>query len=191
MTVFGFLLDATMIVLLIVTIHYALQLKKRLTVLRNEGAEMQARLDGFTEAAGRAEQSLAALRALPASAPQRPVAVTGPAQLERAQAVRDELAFLIEAGDRVAKHLKQLEKSVSRSAFDAAGPRPAGASTLRRAAGAGAPAPGPAPATNAEIRPHGPSDAKITPHPLMRAAASRESAAQADTAPMRPLRAMG
>ena len=83
MTVFGFLLDATMIILLIVTIHYALQLKKRLAVLRNEGAEMQARLDGFTEAAGRAEQSLAALRALPASPPAAPVAVAGPAQLER------------------------------------------------------------------------------------------------------------
>ena len=60
-----------------------------------------------------------------------------------------------------------------------------------RAAGASAPAPTPASAANAKIPPHGPTDVKITPHPLMRAAAGHHRAQQAETAPMRPLRATG
>lgn len=139
MSVFSLLLDGAMIAMLAATIYYAVTLKKRLAVLHTESADMQSRLAEFTRAADRAEHSLAALKALPPSndAPHKPI--MSPAQLEQANAVRDELVFLIQAGDKVASHLKSLEKSVSRSVFSAVPPTSANASTLRKAAGGARP----------------------------------------------------
>lgn len=148
MSVLALLLDGAMIAMLAATIYYAVTLKKRLGVLHSEGAAMQARLDDFTRAADRAEQSLAALKALPASAGRSPAPIMSPAQIERANSVRDELIFLIEAGDKVASHLKNLEKSVSRKVFSTVPPA-ANASTLRKAAGgAQRPAAGAVPKAN-------------------------------------------
>lgn len=138
MSVLSLLLDGAMIAMLAATIYYAVTLKKRLGVLHGESAAMGARLDDFTRAADRAEQSLAALKALPASADRPAASIMSPAQIERANAVRDELIFLIEAGDKVASHLKNVEKSVSRTVFSTVAQPSANASTLRKAAG-GAP----------------------------------------------------
>lgn len=87
------MLDLFMIVLLLVTIGYAYRLHRDLGRLRKAKDEMAAFIKSFDESYGRAESAIARLKQVDSElmAPLR-------REIDRAQALRDELAFL---GNRV------------------------------------------------------------------------------------------
>jgi hypothetical protein len=91
------ILDAVVAILLAATIGYAIQLNRRLNVLRSNRTEFDAIIAEFNDATRRAETSIHALRA---------AAEQGGKQLQlaidKAQALRDELAFLVSRADDLA-----------------------------------------------------------------------------------------
>lgn len=118
----GLILDGLLAVLLLVTIVYAFLLNRRLSLVRSDRGDLEAFITRFNSATERAEASLKGLRA----AAQENAKVIADAR-DKAQAMRDELAFLVERADGSAE---RLAKSSSR----AAKPQPAAPA---EAAGAG------------------------------------------------------
>ena len=115
---YALILDLVISGLLVATIVYAALLSRRLSVLRDAKTEMEALIAAFTQATGKAESSLAAMREatetnfaeLRASAKEAEAALGR--QVERAQAFTDELAFLSE---RAATGAGRLDRSISMS----------------------------------------------------------------------------
>jgi hypothetical protein len=94
------LLDVLIVVLLTLTIGYAIRLSGRLAALRKDRAELDAMATRFAEAAQRAENAIAALKTTSESA--------GKAldqAIAKAQGLRDDLAFMIERGEPLADRL--------------------------------------------------------------------------------------
>ncbi|MBI1778639.1 MAG: hypothetical protein HYR63_25135 [Proteobacteria bacterium] len=91
------ILDGLVAVLLVATIVYAWLLNRRLGGLRAHRDELQTTINQFTEATKRAEVSIQTLRAI---AEQSAKALQGP--VDRAQALRDELSFMIGRADDLA-----------------------------------------------------------------------------------------
>jgi hypothetical protein len=87
--------EALVAALLVVMIFYAARLNHRLAGLRAQEAELRDGIARFGEATARAEASAGRLKSAGAEA-ERGVR----AAVDRAHAVRDELAFLIERADR-------------------------------------------------------------------------------------------
>ena len=98
---YGLLLDSMIVVLLAATIVYAFILNKRLQALRNNRSELEQAARSFAEAAQRADDSIKSLRSVSdgAGAELRE-------QIHRAQSLRDEMKFLVEAGDALADRLE-------------------------------------------------------------------------------------
>lgn len=111
---YAFILDVLVAVLLVVTIIYAVMLNRRLARLRKDKDELEALARTFGEATARADDSIGTLRNTADALDQR---------IEKAQALRDDLVFLMDRGGSVAD---RLEDSV-RSARDdlGMGPSPA------------------------------------------------------------------
>jgi hypothetical protein len=115
-------LDVVVVGLLVATISYAIILNRQLIRLRESRGEMEELVRNFSEATGRAEAGIKAMR--------RAAAEVGEGlqrNIERAQALRDELQFMIEAADGVAA---RLEGVVSSNRGTAAPPAVAGGNRM-------------------------------------------------------------
>jgi len=98
-------LDVIVVVMLGVTIYYAAILKSRLATLRRDETEMQARLAAFSDAAAKAEVSLANAKG---HVPFAGAGAGGAEIVAKSKEVIDDLNFLIERGDAMADRLVKL-----------------------------------------------------------------------------------
>lgn len=95
---FGLILDSMVIILLMATIFYAAVLSRRLSQLRRNRKDLDGAIRTLAEAAARADNGIRGLK--------QTAEETGgrlQSQIDRANALRDELALLIDAGDAVAE----------------------------------------------------------------------------------------
>jgi hypothetical protein len=111
----GLALDALVVVLLAATIVYAAILNRRLMRLRNHREELDAATRSFAEAAGRADAGIQGLRGAAEEAGRD---LQG--RVDRAAALRDELAFLCETAEAMAGRLEGAAGAVGRQARKAA-----------------------------------------------------------------------
>jgi hypothetical protein len=107
-------LDVIVAILLVVTLIYSAMLNRRLTGLRSNKAELEALIHSFGEACARAEAGVKTLRSATDEATRLQ------AYLDRSQALRDDLSFLLDRGSSLAD---RLEGGV-RSARTETAPRP-------------------------------------------------------------------
>ncbi len=133
-------LDVIVAILLAATIVYAMILNGRLNQLRKNRDEMAKLVAAFNDATARAEAGIPKLRRAAEEA-----GSTLQERVEKAQSLRDDLAFMIERADSMAN---RLEEAV-RAARTEAKPSPAAAS--RPMAGRPAPAAVSPAATQGEI----------------------------------------
>ncbi len=98
----GWILDAGLSLLLAATLFHAIRLERALGVLKRDRAELEALVAGFNASTRAAEQGIERLRDA-AEGAGRQIA----RQVESAIRLRDDLAFLMERGDRVADRLDQ------------------------------------------------------------------------------------
>jgi cell division septum initiation protein DivIVA len=129
------ILDVVVAVLLVVTIVYAWVLNQRLTQLRRNRDDLAKVVTSFNDATARAEAGIPKLR--------RAAEETGQSlqeRMEKAQSLRDDLAFMIERADAMAD---RLEQSVRGAREEIRVPPPATAAP----GPAHAPAPAPRPAS--------------------------------------------
>lgn len=105
------LLDSLIIVLLIATVVYAMRLSQRLTKLRNNRSEMEKATRAFAEAAARADSNIKALKRTADE-----LSGTLQKDIERARALRDELSFLVDAGESMANRLEEAASAAGQSA---------------------------------------------------------------------------
>lgn len=140
------LLDSLIVVLLIATVVYAMRLSQRLTKLRNNRSEMEKATRAFAEAAARADSNIKALKRTADE-----LSGTLQKDIERARALRDELSFLVDAGESMANRLEEaasaagqsarLNQSRAQAAASAAAAPPPPPVATRNASADGSPAP--------------------------------------------------
>lgn len=122
-SVLPLVLDGLLVVLLLATIVYAMILNRKLNRLRGNHDEMEVFVDKLNVACARAEAATAGLR----SAGENGKSVFRDAA-SKAEALRDELAFLVERADIVAGRLANASEGTSvvqpNAGVAAAGPRP-------------------------------------------------------------------
>ena len=116
-------LDLVVSILLIATIGYAVMLNQRLTQLRKNRDDLAKIIVSFNEATVRAESSIPKLRKAAEDA-----GMSLQERVEKAQSLRDDLAFMIERADTMAN---RLENGV-RSARTEVRPSPAAAKETAR-----------------------------------------------------------
>ena len=117
------LLDLIIAVLLVATIGYAITLNSRLTALRRNRDQMSKIIASFNEATVRAESSIPKLRKAADEAGHGLQE-----RVEKAQQLRDDLAFMIERADTMANRLENVVRSArseARTPAAAAGNGPA------------------------------------------------------------------
>ncbi|MEX0692915.1 MAG: DUF6468 domain-containing protein [Rhodospirillales bacterium] len=93
------IVDIAVAVLLMVTIGYAITLNKRLNRLRRDKKDLETLARTFGESTMRAEDNINHLRT---------IAQALDIQMERAQSLRDDLAFLTDRGGSTADRLEEL-----------------------------------------------------------------------------------
>ena len=98
---YALILDSMIVILLVAMIVYSVILNRRLAALRNNRSEMEQAVRHFGDAAIRADESIRALKANSDQAGQ-----TLQAEVQKAQTLRDEIKFLVEAGERLADRLE-------------------------------------------------------------------------------------
>ena len=129
------ILDVILIFLLLATIVYAMVLHRRLSMLRSEKEGLETFLDRMSQATQKADASLKGIRQ---TAEQAQATLHDP--MVKAQALRDELLFLIERADGSAERLAGAVSGKAReTARETAAPAPE-----RKPARRAAPAPEPA-----------------------------------------------
>ena len=152
---FRVLLDLIIAVLLVATIGYCTTLNNRLTALRRNRDQMSKIIASFNEATLRAESSIPKLR--------RAADEAGNGlqeRVEKAQSLRDDLAFMIERADTMAN---RLENAVRTARTEVRNPQPAGPAPAPRAQWSGS---GPAPAAPTPVAPAaGPVFGRVGPAP--------------------------
>ena len=94
---YSLLMDVVVALLLVVTIGYAVRLNKRLGLLRRDKAELEKVAVAFAESTVRADESLNRLRS---------TADVMQQQIETAQGIHDDLAFLLDRGEKAADRLE-------------------------------------------------------------------------------------
>ncbi len=102
------ILDGVMIVLLLATVIYAFLLNRRLAVLRSDKDALESFIERFTEATAKADSSIRGMRN---TAEQCRSMLGDP--LSKAEALRDELLFLIDRADKSAERLAGSQSSGS------------------------------------------------------------------------------
>ncbi len=95
---YSLIVDGVVAVLLVVTIGYAMTLNKRLGLLRRDRGELEKLANTFMVSTERANESLGQLHAT-AEVLQR--------QIESAHGLHDDLAFLVERGEKAADRLEE------------------------------------------------------------------------------------
>ena len=103
---FRVLLDLIIALLLVATIGYAITLNNRLTALRRNRDQMAKIIASFNEATVRAESSIPKLRRAADEASGGLLE-----RVEKAQSLRDDLAFMIERADTMANRLETAVRS--------------------------------------------------------------------------------
>ena len=93
------IVDVIVLGLLVIMIPYIVRLNKRLRMLRRDKAQLEKLAVTFSESTKRADESLGGLKAS-AENMQR--------KLDSAQALHDDLAFLLERGEKAADRLEDL-----------------------------------------------------------------------------------
>lgn len=129
------ILDLLVSVLLVATIGYAVMLNQRLTQLRKNRDDLAKIIVSFNEATVRAESSIPKLRKAAEDAGQ-----SLQDRVEKAQSLRDDLAFMIERADTMANRLENAVRS-ARSEVKS-GPAPAPPPAPRAQTGGSAQSPG-------------------------------------------------
>ncbi|MCH7937622.1 MAG: hypothetical protein IH994_11115 [Proteobacteria bacterium] len=99
---YSLIVDLFVAVLLVVTIGYAIVLNKRLGKLRGDKVELEKLATTFGESTIRAEDSIEKLRN---------TADMLQGRMEKAEALRDDLAFLIDRGGQAADKLEDLVRA--------------------------------------------------------------------------------
>jgi len=100
------LLDIVVSVLMVATIAYATRLNTRLAALRKNRDDLARTIVGFNEATLRAESSIPKLRKAAEEA-----GLSLQDRVEKAQSLRDDLAFMIERADTMANRLENAVRS--------------------------------------------------------------------------------
>jgi hypothetical protein len=121
------ILDIIVSLLLAATIGYAILLNRRLNSLRKNRDDLAKLIMNFNEATVRAEQSIPKLRK---AAEESGLSLQD--RVEKAQALRDDLAFMIERADTMANRLENGVRSARTEAKPGAAapkPRPAAPSS--------------------------------------------------------------
>ncbi|NQU60530.1 MAG: hypothetical protein HQ512_05330 [Rhodospirillales bacterium] len=104
---YSLIVDILVAILLVITIGYAITLNKRLGLLRRDKDELERLARTFGESTSRAEESIEKLKNTADMLQER---------TEKAQALRDDLAFLIDRGGQAADHLEDLVRSTRNTA---------------------------------------------------------------------------
>ena len=123
-------LDILLVVLLLVTIIYAVLLSRRLSALRSGKVDLEGFITRMNEASARAEASLAGIRQ---------AATSAKAELDqpvtKAQSLRDELMFLIDRADSAGERLANAGSAATppAAATRPTSPRPAPRGTAKAA----------------------------------------------------------
>lgn len=125
-------LDILLVILLLATIIYAMILSRRLSMFRANKSELEMFLDRMNGAIAKAEASLQGMRA---TAQQTQATIGEP--LQRAQALRDELVFLIQRADSVAEKLASGSGASSSAASSASSARAEAPAPRRKKATSG------------------------------------------------------
>lgn len=95
---FSLALDVLVAVLLVITIGYAVVLNRRLGRLRRDKSDLEKLAATFVQATARAEESIGKLKNTADALKER---------IDNAQALRDDLAFLIDRGGSAADRLEE------------------------------------------------------------------------------------
>ncbi len=98
---FSLILDILIAVLLVATIGYAVALNRRLSLLRKDKDELEALTRKFADATTKADASIQNLKGSTES-----VAKELQKGLDKAEALRDDLSFLIDRGGSIADRLE-------------------------------------------------------------------------------------
>ncbi|HTZ69911.1 MAG TPA: DUF6468 domain-containing protein [Acetobacteraceae bacterium] len=114
-----FLLEAALVLLLGATLFHAVRLERALGVLKRDRAVLEELVAGFNDSTRQAEAGVERLRAATDGAG-RQIA----RQIDQAQRLKDDLAFLSERGERLAERLESGVRS-ARMAGDQAAMAPA------------------------------------------------------------------
>ncbi len=101
------ILEGTVSVLLVAVIVYAIKLNRRILALRSQEGELKDMISQFNDAALQAEASVGHLKTAGMES-ERNLRAT----IERAQAMRDDLSFVIERGGNMSN---RVERSIERS----------------------------------------------------------------------------
>jgi len=109
------LLEVVLIGLLAATLFHALRLERALGVLKRDRAALEELVDGFNTSTRQAEAGIERLRSL-ADGAGRQIA----RQLDEARALKDDLAFLMERGTRLADRMDDLVRDSRSLAVEAA-----------------------------------------------------------------------
>lgn len=120
MDYYRLVLDIIIASLLVATIVYATMLNKRLNALRKNRDDMAKLISQFNEATVRAESSIPKLRKAAEEA-----GLTLQDRVEKAQSLRDDLAFMIERANAMADRLEGAVRSGRSEAKPAPAPAPA------------------------------------------------------------------
>lgn len=100
MMTLGFYLDIVVAVLLVATVAFCWVLNKKLEVIRNHRAELEALIAAFNDSCMRAESGVKALRSATDEATRLQQ------YLERSQNLRDDLSYLVDRGGSLADRLE-------------------------------------------------------------------------------------
>ncbi len=100
------LMDLTIIVLLVAVIYYASKLNKNLMILRDSKNDMGKQIEAFNDATNRAERALPKLKKLAED-----INLDLKTQMEKAQIIRDDLAFMLERADGIIDSVDSRPKS--------------------------------------------------------------------------------
>ena len=109
------LINIVVICLLVPTIVFAIILNKRLEVLRNSRADLGRLIEAFNDATTRAESGIPRLKQAADSA-----GGLLRDQIQKAQTLRDDLAFMIERADAAARRLESATRDAPSPAFEKA-----------------------------------------------------------------------
>ncbi len=133
---FSIILDVLVAVLLSVTIAYAMVLNRRLGRLRRDKAQLELMAGNFAEATTRADESIGRLKDMGDSLRRN---------IEKAQALHDDLTFLIDRGEVAADRLEDIVRAARTESGMTGRPEKAAGPVAETA-------PAPAPAAAPEIR---------------------------------------
>ncbi|MGE0221857.1 MAG: DUF6468 domain-containing protein [Acetobacteraceae bacterium] len=129
------ILEIVLVILLAATLFHAVRLERALGVLKRDRATLEALVAGFNASTRQAEQGIERLRAT-ADGAGRQIA----RQADAALALKDDLAFLMERGERLADRMDSLVR-VARPLVADAAPSHAPAPVPPRPASAAMPQP--------------------------------------------------